>query len=598
MRISMKNIYIISGFILLAASQVNAQFVYDYLKAGDNYFAKADYSSAADYYEKYLNKEKGDKALQKGFDPYKPQLSGTKTDASVSSREKAQWQLAESYRLLHYTTKAETAYKKLLEGNKEKFPLATYHLAEQLRASGKYEEAEAAFSAFLAGYAANDSYKATAAREIKNIQFIRKELAKPEAKYFTVQPASGLLTSTGANYAPVLLDATTLWFTSTRPEENAAAAHHTNKLYQAQLNGEAVTLPALPQAKGMEQGVATVTADGNTVYFTRWKATGDKNAALYVSTRQGNQWGEPAALDAAINQPGNSTQQPFVTRDGRFLLFSSNRPGGEGGFDIWYAAIDNTGKPGKPVNAGKAINTAYDEQAPYYNDAAGTLVFASNGRVGMGGFDLFSSKGAVGGFAEPENLGYPVNSVKDDIYFTAKEGAADLLGEVWLSSDRSAACCLELFRLTRKLPEPVVVKPEPVKEVPVVVVTPPVKVDTAESGILENVLYAYDKAELLDGSEVSLNKLVNMLQTNPDMVIEIGGHTDSKGSEEYNQRLSLARAQSCVNYIVSKGISASRVLAKGYGAKKPVAPNTNEDGTDNPEGRKLNRRTEFIILKK
>lgn len=596
MRISMKKIYLISGFFLLTTSLVNAQFVYDYLKAGDNYFAKADYSSAADYYEKYLNKEKGDKALKQGFDPYKPQLSATKKDASVSSREKAQWQLAESYRMLNYTSKAEVAYKKLLEGNKEKFPLAVFHLAQQLRASGKYEEAEAAFTGFLSAYAASDTYKATAEREVKNLQFIRKELNKPEAKYFTVQPAAGLLTSTGANYAPVLLDSVTLLFTSTRPEENASAAHHTNKLYQAQLNSEAVSMAALPQAKGMEQGVAALTADGNTIYFTRWNATGDKHAALYVSTKQGSQWSEPAALAATVNQSGFSTQQPFVTRDGHYLLFSSNKPGGEGGFDIWYATIDNSGKIGTPVNAGKTINTASDEQAPYYAEAAKTLVFATNGRVGMGGFDLFSSAGSIGNFAEPENMGYPVNSVKDDIYFATKAGAADVLSEVWLSSDRSAACCLELFRLTRKLPEPVVV-PESVKE-PVVVVTPPVKPDTAESGILENVLYAYDKAELLDGSEVSLNKLVAMLQANPAMVIEIGGHTDSKGGEEYNQRLSLARAQSCVNYIVGKGISASRVTAKGYGAKKPVAPNTNEDGSDNPEGRKLNRRTEFIILKK
>lgn len=596
MLICMNKKYIIAGLLSLSATLGNAQFVYDYLKAGDNYFAKADYSSAADYYEKYLNKDKGDKALQKGFDPYKPQLSAAKKDASVSSREKAQWQLAESYRLLNYTEKAGDAYKKLVDNNKDKFPLATFHMAEQLRAQGKYEEAEVAFTAFLNAYGTQDENRKAAEREIQNLQFIKKQLSRPEAQYYTVKSASGILSSDGANYAPVWLNGSTLLFTSTRPQDNAG--HHTNRLYQAKVQEDAVTVAAVPELKGMEQGAAAITPDGNTLYFTRWKAAGSKNAALYTSTKQGDTWSEPAALPAAINKEGYSTQQPFVSPDGRYLLFASNQPGGEGGFDIWYAPIGSDGKPGQPVNAGKLINTAGDEQAPYYNQAAQTLVFASNGRVGMGGFDLFAGKGAIGSFEAPENMGYPINSVKDDMYFTAKAVDSDWMGEVLLSSDRSATCCLQLLAVTRKLPPPPVVKaPEPVQE-PVVVTPPAPVVNTVDSGVLENVLYAYDKAELLDGSEASLNKLVAMLQANPNMVIEIGGHTDGKGGEAYNQRLSLARAQSCVSYIISKGVSADRIIAKGYGASKPVAPNTNPDGSDNPEGRKLNRRTEFKILKR
>ncbi|SIS58849.1 Outer membrane protein OmpA [Filimonas lacunae] len=593
--------YIITGLFCIAASWSQAQFVYDFLKAGDNYFAKADYASAADYYEKYLHKGSGDKALQQGFDPYKPQLSANKKDVAVSSREKAEWQLAESYRLLNYPAKAETAYKQLLEGKDDKFPLASFHLAEQLRALGKYEEAEGLFASFLKTYTVDDSYKSGAEREIKNIQFIRKELSKPEVQYYTVKAADGLLTSNGANYAPVWLTASTLLFTSTRPEQNDG--HHANRLYQANLQDATVAIADVPQVKTMEQGVAAITGYGNVMYLTRWNAKGDKNAAIYVSTRQGDKWSEPVALPATVNQPGYSSQQPFVTYDGRYLLFASNKPGGEGGFDIWYTAIEEAGKVGAVMNAGKVVNTANDEQAPYYSIAAQTLVFATNGRVGMGGFDLFSSEGAVGSFNEPENLGYPVNSVKDDIYFTTKATNADILSEVWLSSDRSEACCLELFTITRKLPEPVVKTPEPDKAPepvndPVVVAKPTPVIDSTEGGVLTSVLYAYDKSELLDGSEASLNKLVALLQANPNMIIEIGGHTDGKGADAYNQRLSLARAQSCVNYIIGKGISADRIIAKGYGATKPVAPNTNPDGSDNPEGRKLNRRTEFTILKK
>ncbi|WP_158559297.1 OmpA family protein [Deminuibacter soli] len=593
----MKKIISLLMLLGLATHLVHAQFVYDYLKAGNDYFVKADYASAAAYYEKYLGNDKHGATGGAEYDPYKPQLPNVKKDKAATSKEKAQWQLAESYRMLHYPSKAADAYKKLLEANTAQFPLAMFHLAEQLRALGKYEEASTAFTAFISVYANHDAYKTTAEREIRNLQFIQQELSKPGLQYFTVQPATDVLTSPGANYAPVWVDSTTLLFTSTRPQDSTAAAHHTNKLYQVQFangNAAAITAPAIAQSKAFEQGVATVSANGTTMYFTRWNATGTRNAALYMASKQGGKWSDPVALPADINQPGFSAQQPFITRDGHYLLFSSNKPGGEGGYDIWYAPVDETGKTGTPVNAGSLINTADDEQAPFYYAASGTLVFASNGRVGMGGFDLFSTTGEIGHFAAPENMGYPVNSVKDDIYLTARGNSEDLLQEVWLSSDRAAACCLELFRISRKLPAPE--RPAPPVQEPVVVAAP--VPDTAETKTLDNVYYAYDKAELLDGSEVSLNKLIDMLNQNQNMVIQISGHTDGKGSEAYNLRLSLARAQKCVDYIVSKGIDASRITAKGYGATMPVAPNTNADGSDNPEGRKLNRRTTFTILKR
>jgi OmpA-OmpF porin, OOP family len=115
---------------------------------------------------------------------------------------------------------------------------------------------------------------------------------------------------------------------------------------------------------------------------------------------------------------------------------------------------------------------------------------------------------------------------------------------------------------------------------------------------LENIYYEFNKAILLDESFGSLDRLVTMLNENPTMRIEIGGHTDSKGNDDYNKKLSEARAQSVVDYLISKGIEASRLSAVGYGEKHPIAPNTNDDGTDNPEGRQKNRRTEFKVLSK
>jgi outer membrane protein OmpA-like peptidoglycan-associated protein len=116
--------------------------------------------------------------------------------------------------------------------------------------------------------------------------------------------------------------------------------------------------------------------------------------------------------------------------------------------------------------------------------------------------------------------------------------------------------------------------------------------------VMDNVYYDFDKAILKTASHASLDKLVEMLNAHPDMVIELSAHTDNKGNETYNQRLSEARAQACVNYLISKGIDKNRLQARGYGSTQPIAPNTNDDGSDNPEGRQQNRRTEFKVLGK
>lgn len=116
--------------------------------------------------------------------------------------------------------------------------------------------------------------------------------------------------------------------------------------------------------------------------------------------------------------------------------------------------------------------------------------------------------------------------------------------------------------------------------------------------VMDNVYYDFDKATLKTASHASLDKLVTMMTAHPDIVIELSAHTDNVGNDAYNQRLSEARARACVAYLISKGIAKDRLQAKGYGSSQPVAPNTNDDGSDNPEGRQRNRRTEFKVLGK
>lgn len=662
----MKKIFVLTA-VLFSFASLHAQFVYDYLKAADDYFQKGDYASAAEYYEKYMG---GDKTgNDKEFKPYTPQNSSKKTAAAAVNKEQAMYNLAECYRLLNYPSKAEPQYKEVMVANKKQFPLAQYHYAAQLRALGKYAEAEQNFKTFLSGYPANDEYKKNAERELKNLQFIQAQLVKKDLKYYTINKAGGELNTKGASYAPAWLNSNTLLFTSTRPQDTTAKSMvYTNRVYQAAYDAgtlASISLATIPQEKGMQQGVVTVTPDGNTMYLTKWGISGDKKlAAIYSSSKTNDGWSDPVKLGESINTNGANTQQPFVTADGKYLLFSSNRTGGQGGYDLWYAPLEN-GTAGTPVNMGAAINTSYDEQAPAYHEASASLIFSSNGRVGMGGYDFFQSKGTIGNWTEPVNMGYPVNSVKDDIYMVSKGSAKNVLENVMLSSDRDAVCCLELFALQKVRPlrqlsgrvlscDP----SKPLSGATVTVVDPasnktiytkevgadgtysftmedhqPLKVQAEAKGfisnaanvgtpadleeesmrypdlcllpeapkvdekfVIENVYYDFNKADLKPESYPALDEVVRMLNTYPNMAIELGAHTDSKGSDTYNMKLSEARAQSVVKYLVEKGILAERLVAKGYGEAMPIAPNE-VDGKDNPEGREKNRRTEFKVLK-
>ncbi len=583
----MKKVFYI---LILIPGFIKAQFVTDYLKAADSYYKKGDYYSAAQYYEKYLE-SKGTKAKPEDYNPYnvKP-APGVKS--AVPGTQLAVYNLAESYRQLNYPVKAVAYYEQALSYKNSALPLALYYYAATLRALANYEGAERAFQQFLDEYKTDDAYANSAKSEVLNLHFIREQLNRSDLKLYSEEKQGQQINAGGANYSPVWVNNNTLLFTSTRSEGDPKGKPFLNRLYEAVYeNGEvkSVNKIEIPQGAGIHQGVAGISPNGNTLFLTRWSlVAGKKTAAIYTSKKLDSGWAEPVLFDALVNTPGYNAQQPFVMADGKTLLFSSDRPGGSGGFDLWYATLDANGKPEKAVNLGAAINTINDEQAPYYHDASGTLVFSCNGRTGMGGFDFFFSKGTLESWAMPENFGYPVNSVKDDIYFTSRGSAKNILEDVLLSSDRSAECCLELFNLKRKedsIPKPVT---ELVKEEP--------KVESVI--VLENVYYDFDRSTLREESYPALDKLVGLLNEFSTMVIEIRAHTDNKGDDKYNMNLSDARAKVVVEYLVSKGINKDRLQSKGYGASLPVAPNTHEDGSDDPEGRQKNRRTEFKVLGK
>lgn len=671
----MKKLVCIS-LLSIVCFQISAQVIYDYLKAADTYFAKADYASAAQYYEKYLGIGKT-KIKGEEYDPYTIKNLSKQQKIVVSNKQQAIYKLAESFRLLNFHVKAAPYYLQATAFDKASFPLASYWYGKTLRALEKYDMADSVLTSFVTiNDSASIAYIADAKREIANLKFIKAELEKNIA-LFTVNKATPIVNAGGANYAPVRINANTLWFTSTRKDSSIKANIYNNKVYSASYDGGVVgSVKKLAVAQAPQhQGIISFTPNGNTLFLTRWTITnGKKIASIYASDKVSDGWSEPIALDNTVNTEGASTQQPFVMPNGKQLLFATNRSEGLGGFDIWSVDLDDNGKTiaGTIKNLGPQINSSFDEQAPYFHAPSSSLIFSSNGNVGMGGFDFFRSKNVDGtNWSLPENLGYPLNSVKDDIYFTTNGTAKNMLADVLFSSDRSSDCCLEMFSLNKIRPIKKITglvvdceTKQPIEAAAVsvtnsvqkVVLTtqtnasgnynfevedfdnftssatangykpnenntialtndeltnqslnelcltkippppPPIPLAVDTIVVMDNIYFEFNKAILLEESHAAINnQILTMLNKYPTMVIEVGGHTDSQGKDEYNLKLSQARAESVKKYLIEKGISAERMEAKGYGESKPVAPNT-INGNDNPEGRKKNRRTEFKVL--
>jgi len=585
------------------------------------------------------------------------------------------YRLAESYRLYRDFGNAEKWYAESTKFDALKFPLSRYWYAICLRANGRYADAEKQFNNYLQSSQANVQYRQSALREIENCQFIRKTFEDSAYSRIHVLKAGGGVNGGGANYAPAWRDNFSLVFTSSRSESEVAKKGKNpfiNALYRASVTDSGfanVSRLDVKQEKLIQQGAAAFSNNGTRMYFTQWVKENDKNlSSLYRSDWQGQSWSEPVKLGNGINTEGYSSMQPFITTDGKYLIYASDRPGGVGKFDLWYSMVDASGNPGAPVNCGTVINTEEDEQAPFYHEHGKQLVFASNGRVGMGGFDLFIAKGNFNDWEKPSNPGYPVNSVKDDLYFSSTD-TTSVLNNAWFSSDRKSVCCLEIYHLTKSAVkvtgrvvdcsngEPLIdarvnvvdtisnrliltqtipatgaylfdmddyqplkltvqkqgyntksmsfYKPEgPVTDTlqnPQLCLSPLPPPDTAkpfavnEAILLKDIYYDFDKATLRPESFPVLDSLANIMKRFPGMTIELGAHTDSKGSDEYNLKLSAGRAKSCVEYLAGKNIETSRLLSKGFGECCPVAPNT-INGKDNPDGRQLNRRTVFKVL--
>ncbi len=616
--------------------------------------------------------KKGQKQFSSGEYQYAINTFSKVLENDPDNKE-ANFYVAESYRLSNRIERSSIYYEKLVEED----PIFEnyFRLGQSYKAKGENEEALKAFQK-AKELTLDDDFLRVVNHELTLVQGI--EDITDYWPYLELQNYSSLNTP-GPDYSPVFSEGY-LYFTSSRQASGIYPATGTpyTKLFRAKAEGirvDAQNVQALPEFRneeGLNQGAIAISPDGNTIIYARGNSTSNKDLPdvhLFASYFRGGGFTQPIWMP--VNEDEfwwNST--PAFSSDGNVLYFSSNRPGGQGGTDLYKATKLANGDFGNAVNLGPQINTPGNEMFPKVT-ADGKIFFASDGHPGFGKLDLFVAEPKEGGGYTVKNLGANINSPADDfgifftrypqegfltsnreggagdddIYFfedktpkpkivnvflnvTTKEkkddGSEEILpqtrvalydagnkmaggdftnqsGRVRLTLEPNATFSLIASKSgyfsksitydTRgKTPR----QEELIQDITNITLDTTIVLDALileKSIVLDNIYYDLDKADIRPDAAVELDKLVTILKDNPTISIELSSHTDARATDAYNDALSQRRAESAVAYIVSKGIAADRLVAKGYGKRQLIIENAQTE-----EEHQVNRRTEFKVI--
>ena len=649
-------IYLLIGFALCTTScSVGLT-----LRTADKHFGFGEYQEASVQYGKAYNRYKSSEKKERAY---------------------ASFYRGECFRLLNQPIKAEGEYKKALRYNFGNDSLQL-RMAQTLHKNAKYSEAAKAYENYLALFPDDSlalnglsaCHRIEQWKKKPNRYLVQKStllnsrkgdfspalspdnymslIFSSSAKYEEEQKISKITGLPDNNFWISKLDAKGKW---SKPE-----------YLEGSLNSE------------FDEGAASFSPDGKTLYFTRCITKSDSVEVLskvdiYSATRSGNVWSEPEKL-SVYRDSSFIFAHPAVSSDGKYLYFVSDMKGGYGGKDIWRSEI--LGKNfGIPENLGSDINTGGNEMFPHCRPN-GSLYFSSDGLPGFGGLDIFKATPIKEGGWNVENMMQQINSNGDDfgITFFGKEEKGffssnrkepkgwDKIYSFELPSPLANVQGTVMDRYGEIVPDATIrmvndkglntkirtdkdgkfsIKVE--KEADYVLLATCRSYLNSSSRFyaynkekdttyiqdftltplhkairIENVLFGFDKWDLLPESYPALAELIKIMLDNPHIVVEIGAHTDRVGTDEYNDFLSGKRAESVVNYLVQQGIERERLEAQGYGKNQPAVIDSYmhdkwlffPEGTSLTEGYiqtltpeqqtiadQVNRRCEFKVLK-
>jgi len=646
------SVILLLAFILtpeLYAQKRKAEKAYDFFKAGE-------YFDALDHFKNAYSKSK-DKTI----------------------KAEMVFMVSECYRLINDPKNAELWYKKAIKSAYSK-PEAQYWYADALKKNGKYQQASDEFKKYKQ-LVPGDSRADQQVRSCElAVEWLRNpeaykvdELKDVNSKDDDFSPAY-VRDDFGVIYFTSSRD------DAMGNKTHGATGQSFTDIFESRLDKKgkwSMPVPVEALNSEFEDGTPNLTSEFKEIYFTRCEAgkRERKGCKIMHATRKGESWDQPK--DIAILADSAVAAHPAISPDGLTLYFVSDMAGGFGGKDIWLVTREkSSGQWSKPKNAGPDINTSSDEEFPYVR-SNGILYFASDGHIGMGGLDIFKAVAQSDGTWLVQNMKAPINSNADDFGITFQDGAEMGL----FSSTRKGKSNDEIYSFElpplrfnvaglvkdEKTGVPIqgstvqliasdgtnfeaqtgnggdfkfALKPavdyiflaskkgylngkekettkgqEKSRDFMVTILLTPIDKPIE----LSNIFYDFDKWDLRPESMVTLDKLVETLNDNPTVTIELRSHTDSRAAADYNLTLSQKRAQSVVDYLVSKGIDIERLTAKGYGKSSPKVADEemakqypfikagtilseqfiNTLSTDEQKEivHQINRRTEFKVLR-
>ncbi len=335
-------------------------------------------------------------------------------------REELIYAAAENFmRVREYRAAAE-AYS-FLQAEQDDYPLIGLKYARALKQDGQYDKAREAFQRFLEGYNGSDRtiVEDIVRTELRGLD-LAQDLANRTDRRLQVTRPGNTINSESNEFGPAPVGTDQLYFTSTMGGQSRVYA----STRQGQSWTKATTPQGFPVIQNGQFGSGTMSPDGQRFYFTICNSDGgwqglNTRCEIFATRRSGTGWGQPERLPDYINAQGRNTTHPTVVHIAgqELLYFSSNRDGGRGGMDLWYAVrdlgLDNNDFT-FPVNLGPVINTLGDEISPFYSVDERALYFSSNGQPTIGGQDVFKALGEEINWSQPENVGLPINSSADD----------------------------------------------------------------------------------------------------------------------------------------------------------------------------------------